>query len=256
MKIVIAGATGTVGRHVVAAAGERGHDVVVLSRGTGQDLVTGAGVREAMTGAEAVIDVSSVLTTSAKKSVAFFEQATRVLVEAERAAGVGHHVALSIVGIDGVDASYYAGKLAQERAVQSSGRPWSILRAGQFHEFAEQVLPRGKLGPLTALPKLLMRPVAARAVGHALVDAAEAGPGGRLQDLVGPAEGTLADLARRMLRHDGVRRPIVELSLPGRYWKAARSGVLCGTEEARRGTITFEQWLASADHTSQRPNAS
>ena len=113
MRIAIAGATGTVGRHIVETARDRGHEVVALSRSSGQDVSTGAGLVEAVAGADAVIDVTNVLTTSASKSRQFFTRATRNLLAAERSAGVGHHVSLSIVGIDGADAGYYAGKLAQ-----------------------------------------------------------------------------------------------------------------------------------------------
>lgn len=251
MRIAIAGATGVVGRHVVDAAREREHQVVRLSRATGQDLMTGAGVREALRGAHAVIDVSSVLTTEAERSVDFFTTVTGVLTEAERREDVGHHVALSIVGIDGIDRNYYAGKLAQEETVRASGQPWTVLRATQFHEFAEQILPRGAMGPLRLVPKILMRPVAAREVARALVDAAEAGPSGRIPDLVGPSDEVLADLVRRMLRYDGVRRPVIEVSLPGEYWRSARSGALRGEADAHRGRITFDQWLRSPDHTRQ-----
>ena len=103
MRIAVAGATGVVGRHVVDVAKERGHEVVSLSRATGQDLVTGTGLNEALAAVDAVIDVSNVTTMSARKAVAFFQTATRNLLAAERRNGVEHHVALSIVGIDDID---------------------------------------------------------------------------------------------------------------------------------------------------------
>ncbi|BBY28937.1 SDR family oxidoreductase [Mycolicibacterium sediminis] len=248
MRLVIAGATGTVGRHVVSAARYRGHEVVALSRSSGQDIVNGAGLVHAMAGADAVVDVTSTETTSAATSTTFFTAVTANLSHAEREAGVTHHVALSIVGIDTLNVGYYAGKLAQERAVGAGLVPWSLLRATQFHEFAEQVIRRGSLGPLVAVPKILVRPVAAREVGRRLVEIAEGAPLGRTTDLAGPDDESLAQLVRRMLAFDGSRRRVVELSLPGKYWRGSASGILRGDEGALRGRIGFDEWLVSDDH--------
>ena len=248
MKIVVAGATGTVGRHVVATATSRGYDVVPLSRSAGHDVSTGQGLPQAMAGAHAVIDVSGEVTTSAKKSITFATGASRNLLAAEAETGVRHHIALSIVGIDNIDAGYYAGKLAQEQVVSTGSVPWSIVRAAQFHEFAQQVLAAGKLGPLSVIPKILLRPVAAREVAARLVDVAEHEPVGRAEDFVGPADERLVDLVRRMFAFDGVTRPALEVPLPGKYWRACASGVLRGTADAEQGQITFDQWLRSADH--------
>ncbi|UJP09049.1 NAD(P)H-binding protein [Microbacterium sp. KUDC0406] len=247
MRIAIAGGTGTVGRHIVAAARERGHEAVVLARSTGADVITGAGVDDALAGADAVIDASNATTLSATKARAFFETATRTLLAAERRTGVGHHVALSIVGIDAIDAAYYAGKLAQERAVAAGPVPYTIARAAQFHEFAGQLLS-AMGGPFALMPKTLMRPVAAREVGEHLVAVAEAQPAGRATDLVGPHDEVLADLARRQLAHDGVRRRVLEVRLPGRYGAGLASGSLRGTGTRLEGRITFDEWLESEDH--------
>ncbi|WP_378144708.1 SDR family oxidoreductase [Cnuibacter sp. UC19_7] len=249
MRIAIAGATGTVGRHVLAAARRRGHETVPLSRASGQDVTTGEGLAAALAGADALIDVTSVETLSAKVAVDFFERATERMLAAEQAAGVPHHVALSIVGIDGVDASYYSGKLAQERSVAAGGVPWTVLRAAQFHEFAGQVMRRGSVGPLVAVPRALVRTVAAREVGERLVELAEGGPLGRARDLVGPEDARLIDLVRRRLRADGIRRPAFEVALPGLYWRSMASGALRGGAEAQRGAITFDEWLRSPNHT-------
>lgn len=248
MRLVIAGATGTVGRHVVNAAKSRGHEVVALSRSSGQDIVHGAGLVQAMAGAHAVVDVTSTVTTSAAKSTAFFTAVTANLSHAERQAGVPHHVALSIVGIDTLNVGYYAGKLAQEHAVREGPVPWSLLRATQFHEFAEQVVRRGSIGPFVAVPKILVRPVAAREVGTRLVEIAEGAPIGRATDLVGPNDERLVELVRRMSAFDGTTRRAFELSLPGRYWRGSASGRLRGGAGALRGRIGFDDWLASDDH--------
>ncbi|MFS0853528.1 SDR family oxidoreductase [Microbacterium sp. 179-I 3D4 NHS] len=247
MKIAVAGGTGTVGRHTVEAARAAGHDVVVLARSQGVDVLTGAGLVAALAGADAVIDVANTTTLSAKKARRFFETATGHLLAAEAQTGVGHHVALSIVGIDGIDSSYYAGKLAQERAVAAGTVPFTIARAAQFHEFAGQIL--GQIGgPFALAPRTLMRPVAAREVGAHLVRVAEAGAAGRARDLVGPRDETLADLMRRQLAYDGIRRPVLDVRLPGAYGKGLASGSLRGGSEALRGEIAFDEWLHSADH--------
>lgn len=158
-----------------------------------------------------------------------------------------HHVALSIVGIDGIDASYYAGKLAQERVVRESRVPFTVARAAQFHEFAGQLLAQQR-GPVALMPKLLMRPVAAREVGAHLVRVAEGGAVGRAQDLVGPREEVLADLARRQLASEGSRRRVLEMRLPGAYGRGLASGSLRGGPDALRGSTGFDEWLRSGDH--------
>lgn len=247
MRIVIAGATGTVGRHVEHEAKRRGHDTVALSRASGQDVTTGAGLAEAMSGADAVIDVSNQSIMNAAKAKAFFTESTRNLQAGERAAGVGHHIVLSIVGIESVDAAYYAGKLAQEQAVTSGTVAWSILRATQFHEFVGQVLAQGSFGPVAVVPTMLVRPIAAREVAQRLIEIAENGPSGRVTDLVGPREETLLDLVRRQLRHDGVKRRSIGVSLPGKYWRGVASGALRGSAASTHGQLTFDQWLDSAD---------
>lgn len=249
MRLAIAGATGTVGRHVVAAAQARDHDVRSLTRRDGHDLEVGTGLADALAGVDAVIDVASVATTSTRRSRAFFEAVTGNLLHAEREAGVGHHVALSIVGIDGVDAAYYAGKLAQERLVEHGDVPYTLLRATQFHEFAQQVLAQLSFGRIAVIPVGRFRPVAAREVGARLVELAEAGPSGRAADLSGPRDERLADMVRRMLAADGARRRVVEVRLPGAFGRALASGAMRGDDDATRGRIDFDDWLRSADHT-------
>ncbi|AQA02656.1 3-beta hydroxysteroid dehydrogenase [Mycobacterium sp. MS1601] len=245
MKIVIAGATGTVGRHVVAEAGRRGHDVVALSRNSGQDVTTGAGLTQALTGADVVIDVSSQTTMNTAKAVQFFTDATRNLHDAERANGVGHHLVLSIVGIDAINTGYYAGKVAQEKVVMQAQVPWTIMRATQFHEFVCQALAQGTLGPVALVPKMLVRTVAAAEVAQRLVDLAEAGPCGCATDLVGPRDDTLMGLVRKTFAHDGVRKRPIGVALPGKYWRGVASGVLRGTPGSATGDLTFDQWLDS-----------
>ena len=244
MRICIAGATGTVGRHVAEAAADRGHDVVRLSRSTGVDVITGSGVVRALEGSEVVIDVTNTTALSAGRSRRFFEMSTGNLLDAEERAGVMHHLTLSIVGIDDIESAYYAGKLAQERSVANARVPYTIVRAAQFHEFAAQQLAAAK-GPIAFLPRVLMRPVAAREVADYLVEVAEGPPQERATDLVGPRDEVLADLARRQLRADGARRKVVEVPLPGRFGRGMASGCLRGATPYREGSVTFDEWLSS-----------
>lgn len=243
MRIAVAGGTGTVGRYVVEVARGRGHEVVVLSRREGVDVHSGAGVERAIAGADAVIDVLNTTSLSTKKAIEFFESTSGHLLAAERRAGTAHHVTLSIVGIDDIDTSYYAGKLAQERLVGASDVPHTVARAGQFHEFAAQIAARATMGPLTLVPRTLTRPVAAREVAEHLVTIAEGEPQGRAVDLVGPRDESLADMVRRMYAHDGTRRRVLEVRFPGAYWRGLASGQLRGTAPVTVGRTTFDEWL-------------
>lgn len=245
MRIAIAGATGAVGRPVVDAAERAGHSVVPLARAHGIDLTAGTGLAEALSGVDAVIDVASVSTMSTKESVEFFSTVTRNLLAAERAAGVGHHVALSIVGIDGVDSGYYAGKLAQEALVTASDVPWTLLRATQFHEFAAQTLKSTTFGPIAMLPLGPVQPVAASEVGQRLVQLAEAGPAGRVNDLAGPRPESLVDLGRRYLRATGKRTPVVGITAPFGMLQAMRRGRMLPAAGADLGRQTYDEWLAT-----------
>lgn len=245
MKIAIAGGTGTVGRHVVEAAREAGHEPIVLTRSTGVDITTGAGLADVIRGAGAVIDLANMTTTSAKKSTRFFEAATGNLLAAERETGVGHHVALSIIGAAKAPAGYNAGKAAQERLIMAEPGRWSLLRGSQLHEFVPQLLSQGRLGPLQLVPIMRIQPVSAAEVGAELVAIAEAGPSGLVADLAGPREETFGGLARRYLAATGTPRRVVSYPFPGKYGRALRDGTLLPGKDARRGRQTFDEWLAT-----------
>lgn len=242
-RMAIAGGTGVVGGLVVEAARRAGHETVVLSRAAGVDLLTGKGVPEALVDADVVIDVSSITTLSARRSVEFFAAATRTLLAAEREAGIGHHVALSIVGAAGAASGYYAGKAAQERLVMGSGDHWSILRATQFHEFAAQMVQRGAMLGMVTVPRMLSQPVAASAVADELVAIAEGDPRGLADDLAGPEVERMADMVRRYLRRTGTRAPVMEVRLPGAMGRASADGGLLPGSSARLAAETFAQWL-------------
>lgn len=244
--IAIAGGTGTVGRLVVAEATRRGHATVVLARSAGVDLRAGSTLLPALDGADAVIDVLSVGTRSAATSIEFFEATSSVLIAAEAALGIGHHIALSIVGVDGAPFDYYAGKVAQEALVAGGDVPWSILRATQFHEFAGQMLSAAKIGPLRLAPRMRTQPVDARVVAERLVDLAESAPVGRARDLAGPREESLPELMRATAAARGIRGPIPSISLPGAFGRAQRDGSLLPGPDAELAGPTFAQWLAAA----------
>lgn len=245
MKIAVAGATGTVGRYVVDVARERGHRLVLLSRRAGHDLTSGD-VSAALAGVDAIVDVLGIQTLSRRRATRFFEATSDTLHRSGARAGVPHLVALSIVGIDGVDSSYYGAKLAHERAVETGILPHTVLRAAQFHEFARQTVSRGAFGPVVIVPKARLRPVAAHEVAGELVRLAEGDPAGRATDLVGPRDEILWDMVRAVLAQDGSRRPARQIALPGRMGAAMASGRLRGTDEVRRGVVTFSEWLRSA----------
>lgn len=247
MKIAVAGGTGTVGRHVVDVLEERGHDPLILSRSSGVDLVAGTGLSDVLAGVDAVIDVASVLTISDQESRAFFGAVTPNLLAAEEAAGVGHHVALSIVGIDRAPYSYYAGKVLQEKLVREGSVPWTILRATQFHEFASQIYGRVKAGPIVVIPKMKSQPVAAREVAERLAELAVDAPAGRVADLAGPEVRMMAAMSKAWAKATGKGGPIIQVPIPGAYGRAMRDGTLLpeAGSGAALGTQTFEQWLAA-----------
>jgi uncharacterized protein YbjT (DUF2867 family) len=243
VRVTVAGGTGVVGRHVVAALRRRGDDAVVLARSAGVDVVSGAGLDAALDGCDAVVDVVSVTTTRAAVAVEFFETATGNLVAAAARAGAGHVVALSIVGIDDVDLGYYRGKRVQEQVVRSGPVPWTVLRATQFHEFPGQLLGRQR-GPVAFVPTMLSAPVAAAEAGAHVADLVHAGPQGMAAPLRGPETGRMVDLARRLVAATGRRRLVVPLPVPGASGRALRAGALVPGEPCVRGTLTFEEYLA------------
>ena len=245
MRTAVAGGTGLVGRLVVEAARERGHEVVVLARSEGVDLTTGVGLADRLDGVDVVIDVTNRGSQDRTEAEEFFGAVTRTLLAAEAEAGVGHHVALSIVGIDDVETGYYAGKRFQELLiVDQDAVAWSLLRATQFHEFALQALGFVTVGPFSFVPRMLSQPVAAREVAEAIVAIAEGEPVGRAPELAGPDRHQMVDLARRVSRALGLGRRVVPVRLPGRAGAAMRSGALTPSGAGPRGRVTFDEWLA------------
>ena len=252
MRALVVG-TGTVGRLVVTALARRGHDVRVLSRDPAHgdpqghrfgDLSTGAGLADALESVDVVVDCSDVATSSARTAEAFFTTTTTRLRAAERAAGVGHHVLLSFVGIDGIPTPYYQAKLAQERATSAGLPPSTILRATQLMESGPHVATQTTFGPLVLVPDWPVQPVAAVDVAEALADIAEAPPAGRARDLGGPDTIRLPDLVRSTLAARGTPDRVVRVLFPGRAGRIMRAGGLL-VRDGRRGTTTLAEFLAA-----------
>lgn len=252
MRVAVCGGTGQLGRVVVAELGERGHDVRVLSRSERPgpasgaahyraDMVTGDGLREALAGVDAVIDATNVA-GSGRKARPLLIDGCRRLLQAEAAEGVGHHIAISVVGTDEVPISYYRTKLEQEHVVQRGPIPWSLVRATQFHEVLDFVLTvsaRAGIIPAMSFP---LAPVDPRFVARILADAAEAGPGGWLAPLAGPRAQPLAELARAWKRARERHALPVALPLMGVLGRRLKAGALV-PDDAVMGGPDFETWL-------------
>ena len=246
MRIAVAGGTGQAGSAAVRSARERGHEVIVLSRSAGVDLVTGVGAEAVLDGIDAVIDASG----SGAKDVPseFHEAVIRTLVRARPR----QLVVLSIVNCDRVEGfPLYAGKLAQERAAEASGVPFTIARTTQFHEFAAQIWRMGARGPLHFSPRMRTQPVSVREVGARLVSLAEAGPVERAADFAGPQEESLLEMVRSYARATTAGRFVIPIKLGGDFGRAQRDGRLLPGSDAELGSETFSKWLAATAATSQ-----
>ncbi|WP_235736719.1 SDR family oxidoreductase [Nocardioides alcanivorans] len=241
-RVAVAGGTGEVGARVMARGAARGLDMVNLSRSEGADLMTGVGVAARLAGVDTVIDCVSIETMSGQQAEAFFTATSRHLLEAGEEAGVRHHVTLSIVGVDEVPSGYYRGKVAQERIVTGSDRPWTVLRATQFHEFAAQMVRRTSIGPVAFVPRMLSAPVAADEVADTLLDLALGEPRHEVVEIGGPERLQMVDMVRRLLRTTRRRKLVVPVPMPGAA-KQARSGVLCPEAPFRTGVQPYAAWL-------------
>jgi uncharacterized protein YbjT (DUF2867 family) len=247
MRIAVAGGTGAVGRYAVEATMQAGHHVVSISRRTGVDVRTGAGLRDALKGVDVIIDTTNADTTNGAKATTFFTEVAEQLQTTGAEMGVTRVVALSIVGLERVPGfGYYEAKLAHEAALRAGPLPVSIVRATQFHEFPAQILSRGGVGPLALVPVMRIQPVAARAVGDALVAVASE-PVATTVELAGPEEKDLVSLARAIVRTRKARIWVVPLPVPGAAGRAMRTGGQLPSPGARIIGPTFEEWLEGED---------
>jgi len=244
LRIAVAGGTGLVGRKTVAMLERAGHEVVVLARSRGVDLTTGKGLDAALAGVNAVVDVTNAPASDAASTLAFFEAEARQLRAAETRAGVGHHVVLSILGVDRVGGNaHYAGKRRQEELVEAGEPPSTILRAAQFFEFAEMVVSWTRRDGVATIPPLLLQPIAALDVAVTLSEIAVAAPQGRAQDLAGPEPQDLVDMTRRMLAARGETLDLIPSWQAGPFGVELAGDVLLPGPGARLAPTTFDAWL-------------
>src|SRR5207244_11437309 len=201
MKIVVIGGSGGIGKRVVTHLRQHGHEVVPASPSSGVNTVTGEGLAQSLAGAQVVVDVANAPSWEDNAALAFFETSGRNLLAAEVAAGVGHHVALSVVGTDRLLASgYFRAKLAQEKLIKASPMPYTIVRATQFFEFDGDIAQSATEGQTVRLPPILMQPIAADDVAAVMADAALAEPLNDTVDLAGPEPIRQAELVRHFLQ--------------------------------------------------------
>src|SRR5687767_9466176 len=200
MKILVIGGTGLIGSKLVAKLREAGHEAIAASPDTGVDTLTGKGLAEALEGAEVVVDVSNAPAWEDAAVMDFFLTSSRNILAAETAAGVGHHVALSVVGTERLQESgYFRAKLAQEETIEAASVPYTILRATQFFEFIGRIADSSTEGDTVHLPPVLVQPEAADDVAAALADVAVSAPVNGIVELAGPEAFRFDELARRVL---------------------------------------------------------
>jgi uncharacterized protein YbjT (DUF2867 family) len=247
MKIVVIGGSGRVGGNVVRRLVAQGHDPVPASPSTGVDTITGEGLAEVMTGADVVVDVSNAPVWEDDAVRDFFVTSTRNLVAAEKAAGVGHHVAVSIVGCDRLpDSGYLRAKVAQEAEVEGGGVPFTILRATQFFEFLAQIVDSGADGDETVrLSTGLMQLVAADDVAATVAELATAAPLGGRVELGGPEKLGIDAWARRLFETTGDERTVISDPHARYFGTELHGGELTPGDGARIGAVEFETWWAA-----------
>lgn len=248
MKIVVIGGSGLIGSKLVTKLREGGHDPLAASPGSGVDTLTGAGLADALAGARVVVDVSNAPVWDDAPVLDFFRTSARNILAAETAAGVGHHVALSVVGAERLqDMGYFRAKLAQEDVVKAGTVPYTILRATQFFEFIGRIADASADGETVRLPPVLIQPVAADDVAAALADVAVSAPVNGVVELAGPELFRLDDLVRRVLRaSDDPRR--VTADARARYFGTIRvdDHSLTPGDNPRIGPTRLEDWLSHA----------
>ncbi|MFL5758501.1 MAG: SDR family oxidoreductase [Thermomicrobiales bacterium] len=247
MKVVVIGGTGLIGSKVVAFLREQGHEAVPASPRFGVNSLTGEGLIEALDGASVVVDVSNSPSFEDAAVLAFFEASTRNLLAAEAAAGVGHHVALSIVGIDRPpDNGYFKAKLAQEQLIIAGPIPYSIVRATEFFEFIDGIADAATTGNQVHMPPVAFQPMAADDVARAVAEVAMAAPlNGRLE-IAGPERLRFDGVIRRRLRARNDPRQVIADPQAAYYGSVPSEQSLIPLNGAQLGQIRFEAWLSQA----------
>src|SRR5262245_913568 len=245
MKIVVIGGTGLIGSKVVEKLKQKGHEAIAATPNTGVNTITGEGLEGAMAGAQVVIDLANSPSFEDKAVLKFFETSGRNLLATEAAAGgIRHHVALSIVGTDRTpDNGYFRAKVAQEKLIETSGIPYTIIRSTQFLELLRGIADAGTDGNTARLSPGLSQPIAAADVAAIVADVAPAAPRNGMIEIAGPERAPFNEIVARYLRAIGDPRQVVS-DPAARYWGGRveeRSLVPLG--EARLGRIGLDEWL-------------
>src|SRR3954463_13518227 len=244
MKIVVIGGTGLIGSKLVAKLDEQGHEAVAASPNTGVNTLTGEGVADVLGGAEVVVDVSNSPNWDDDAVMHFFQTSTHNLLEAEANAGVGHHVALSVVGTDRlVESGYFRAKIAQEKLIEDSSIPYSIVHATQFFEFMKSIAADATDGNTVRLPPALIQPMAADDVASGVARVAVGPPLNRIVEIAGPEQFRLDELVRVALKELGDPREVVA-DPEASYFGITPSGrTLLPGDDARIAETRLEDWL-------------
>jgi uncharacterized protein YbjT (DUF2867 family) len=244
MKIVVIGGTGLIGSKSVAILRQGGHEVVAASPNTGVNTITGQGLKEAMAGTQVVIDLANSPSWEDKAVLEFFETSGRNLMAAEAAARVGHHVALSIVGTDRTpDNGYFRAKVAQEKLIEASGIPYTIIRATQFMEFMGAIADASGDGKTVRLSPGLFQPIAAEDVSAMVADVALEPPRNGIVEIAGPDRAPFNEIVASYLKAVGDPRQVVR-DPEAPYWGGrVEEYSLVPLGEARLGRIDLSEWL-------------
>jgi uncharacterized protein YbjT (DUF2867 family) len=243
MKIVVIGGTGLIGSKTIPILRQGGHEVLAASPSTGVSTITGEGLKDAVAGAQVVIDLANSPSFEDKAVLEFFETSGRNLLAAGAAAGVQHHVALSIVGIDRSDNGYFRAKVAQEKLIETSGIPYTIIRSTQFLEFLKAIADAGMEGGKVRLAPGLFQPIAADDVATFVADVALAAPRNGIVEIAGPERAPFNEIVARYLKAVGDPREVVS-DPEARYWGGrVEERSLVPLREARLGRIGLDEWL-------------
>jgi uncharacterized protein YbjT (DUF2867 family) len=244
MKIVVIGGTGLIGSKLVKKLREHGHEAVAASPNTGVNSVTGEGLADALKGASVVVDVTNSPSWEDAAVLKFFETSTRNLLAHEAASGVGHHVALSVVGTERLlESGFFRAKLAQENLIKASSIPYSIVRATQFFEFVKQIVDSSTVGNQVRLPPALIQPMAADDVAGAMARIATNSPLNGAVEIGGPEQFRLDELARLELAARQDPREVISDPRARYVGIAVSERALVPGGNAQLGEAHFEDWL-------------
>jgi uncharacterized protein YbjT (DUF2867 family) len=246
MKIVVIGGHGRVGSKIVEKLGEHGHDGVAADLSTGVNTLTGEGLAEALDGADVVVDVSNSPSFEDAPVLEFFQTSTRNILAAEQAAGVGHHVAMSVVGSDRLPGSgYLRAKVAQEMLIEASSIPYSIVRSTQFFEFVDSIAADATDGDSVRVPAASIQPVAADDAAGAVCRIAVGRPAGGIVEVAGPKPYRFDELIRYALSARNDPRHVVADPDARYFGTTLTNGSLLPSEHAQLGETRFEDWLGA-----------